>query len=310
MSRYLVVFNTCEIQKNNLGLYINGIQSLLNQTVWGFEYDIAVSGCAMHQATKAGLKKKFGSLLMTNYMDEILTVNVTFNKTVDEMIKRRGRYDGYIYVDSGVDVKNNTKALQEINDRAITKKFGIITLQTDTDMGKENWFQLPASHVWKDNDFLMPVGKCCNLHFNYFDDRIHQYYGKILPDIFRAYCTESVFSFVVAALRLQWVVVKDLVLEHLKSADGATAGFEHIGDKGYWNNLLCGLDMRDILNDPRAKSTGFGYDEWAKIFPHDPSKFDINGLALDPKLKEFIRESVYLPKRLFDYDKIKCETTI
>lgn len=309
MNRYLLIFNTCEIKQNNLFLYIKGLECLLYQTQSDFTLDIAISGCALTTATKVGLQKKFGSRLFYNFIDEILTVNVTFNKTVDEIVKRKGRYTGYIYVDSGV-ITDNPNAIQEMHERIVTGVFGIVTLQTNTDMGLKNWFGLPDNFIWKGQDFIIPIGKCVNLHFNYFDDRIYQYYGKIIPDIFKAYCTESIFSFLVAALGLQWVVVKDVILTHLKSADGATAGFEHIGDKGYWNNLLCGLDMQDILKNPRAKTSGFGYDEWANVFPHDPTKFDQYGKALDTDLKSFIKEFMFLPQHLFNYENIKCKTVV
>jgi hypothetical protein len=308
MSRYLVVFNTCEIQRNNLFLYIPTIENLLNQSFKDF--DLVISGCAMKSATKAGLRHYFKDRVLYNWIDEILTVNVTFNKTVDEIVKRKGNYSGYIYVDSGVDVEKQTHALQEIHERAKTGQFGIVTLQTDTDMGKENWFGLPSGHVWTGDDFIMPVGKCCNLHFNWYSAEFYEYYGKILPDIFRAYCTESVFQFMTSALKKKWVVVKDLVVRHAKSVDGATAGFEHIGPKGYWNNLLCDLDMKDILTDPRARSTGFGFDEWNHVFDHDPSKFDSDGFALDPGLGPFMKEKLFLSPSLFDYNAIKCDTTV
>ena len=310
MNRYLLVFNTCEIQRNNLFLYIKHLESLLRQVSNGFTYDVVVSGCAMHKATKAGLRKKFGKQIMYCFMDEIQPVNITFNKAIEEIVKRKGRYDGYLYVDSGVDVQNNAAALQLMHDRFVTGNYGIVTLQTDTDMGKENWFGLPKEHVWTGQDFIVPVGKCINLHFNLYSDKVLQYYGRLIPDIFKAYCTESVFSFMVAALNLKWVVVKDLVIFHTKSADGATAGFEHIGDKGYWNNLMFGLDMRDILNDPRARSTGFGYDEWAHIFDHDPSKFDANGFALDSGLGPFMKEKLFLTPERFNYDTYPSETIL
>ncbi len=310
MNRYLLVFNTCEIQRNNLFLYIKHLESLLKQTANGFTYDVVVSGCAMHRATKAGIRKKFGKQMMYCFMDEIQPVNITFNKAIEEIVKQKGRYDGYLYVDSGVDVQNNTHALQLMHDRFVTGNYGIVTLQTDTDMGKENWFGLPKEHVWIGQDFIVPVGKCINLHFNLYSDKVLQYYGRLIPDIFKAYCTESVFSFMVAALNLKWVVVKDLVIFHTKSADGATAGFEHIGDKGYWNNLMFGLDMRDILNDPRARSTGFGYDEWAHIFDHDPAKFDANGFALDSGLGPFMKEKLFLTPERFNYDMYPSETIL
>lgn len=311
MPKYLVVYNTCEIRSNNLFLYVQGLDLLLNQVTNGFEYDLAVSGCRMHQATKAALKKRYGKKLLYFYTDEILTVNITFNKAVDEIVKLKGPYDGYIFVDSGVLTTFDT-TLQEIHNRAITGKYGIISMQTDTDMGLEHWFGLPSDHVFRGQDFIVPVGKCVHIHFNYYPHKFYEYYGKILPDIFRASCTESVFYYMVAPLKLKWCVVKDIVLTHYKSADGATSMEKYVPPtKPYWNELMCDLDITKAFADPRAKATGFGYDEWAHIFDHNPDAYDADGMPKDPDgLGQFTKETVLLPKHLFDYDKIQFEITI
>jgi hypothetical protein len=293
-------------------LYVQGLDYLLDQVTNGlFEYDVAVSGCAMHSATKAALKKRYGNRIIYSWIDDIYTVNITHNKTVDEIVKRKGPYTGYIFVDSGVLTKFKT-ALLEIHNRAITEKYGIISMQTDTDMGLENWFGLPTGYVFRGQDFIVPVGKCVHIHFNYYPHKFYEYYGKTLPDIFKASCTESVFYYMIAPLKLKWCVVKDMVLTHYRSADGATS-LEKFDPptKPYWNELMFGIDIRDKLSDPRAKATGFGYDEWAHIFDHNPAAYDSDGMALDPEgLGAFVKEAVFIPKHLFDYDTVKCEVII
>lgn len=311
MKRYLIVYNTCEIKKNNLPLYLKGLDYLLDQTKDGFEYDVAVSGCRMHKSTKAALSKKYGNKLIYVYTDDIYTVNITFNKAIDEIVKRKGTYDGYIFVDSGVLTVFNT-ALQEIHNRAITNQYGIITMQTDTDTGYPAWFGLPEGYAFREQDFIVPVGKCVHIHFNYYPHCFYEYYGKILPDIFKASCTESVFYYMIAPLKLKWCVVKDIVLVHYKSADGATSLEKYEPPKKpYWNELMCDIDITKAFQDPRAKATGFGYDEWAHIFDHNPSAYDAEGMPLDPDgLGNFVKETVLLPKNLFDYDRINCEVII
>lgn len=311
MNRYLIVYNTCEIRNNNLFLYIKGLDYLLQQKKVGFEFDLAVSGCRMHQSTKTALKKRYGNKLLYCYTDDIYTVNITFNKAIDEFVARKGPYDGYVFVDSGV-LTIFTNTMQEIHDRAITGKYGIISMQTDTDMGIENWFGLPTGHVWRVQDFIVPVGKCVHIHFNWYPHSFYQYYGKILPDIFMASCTESVFYYMIAPLKLKWCVIKDICLTHYKSADGATSMEKWIPPtKPYWNELMCDIDITKALADPRAKSTGFGYDEWAHIFDHNPDAYDAEGMPKDPEgLGKFVKETVFIPKKLFDYNKIKCEVIV
>ena len=108
-----------------------------------------------------------------------------------------------------------------------------------------------------------------------------------------------------ASLKLDWVIMKNLVLEHQKSIDGATAGYEHIGPKGYWNNLLYDLDILPIINDPVGKQLGLGYEEWCNLMLHDPDAYDSNGHAIHDGLKAFIKDKFFLKPNLLDYGTIK-----
>jgi hypothetical protein len=159
----------------------------------------------------------------------------------------------------------------------------------------------------ENEDLIIPVGKACNLHTQIFSNKIFKAFdNRIIPDIFVAYCTESVFSFLSAAVGQKWVVKKDVVLEHLKSVDGATCGFNHVGSKGdNKNNLFGNLDIYEICQDPEAWESGFGYEEMQGVLLHNPNKYDENGVHKEPeRLKEFIRTRIFLEKDKFDYDKI------
>lgn len=311
MKKYLVIYNTCEIRKNNLFLYIDGIDHLLNQKSNGFKYDLAVSGCRLHESTKIALFKRYGKKLIYFYTDALYPVNITFNKSVDEIVKVNGKYDGYVFVDSGVITIFDT-VLEEIYNRDITNKYGIISVQTDTDTGYQSQFGLPHGYAFIGQDFIVPVGKCVNIHFNFYPHCFYEYYGRVLPDIFKASCTESVFYYMVSALKLKWCVIKDIVLKHHHSADGATSLEKYEPPtKPYWNELMCDIDITKAFADPRAKSTGFGYDEWAHTFDHNPAAFDSNGMPLDPNgLGDFLKETVLLSENLFDYNSIKFHLNI
>ena len=153
---------------------------------------------------------------------------------------------------------------------------------------------------------IIPVGRACNLHTQLFSNDIFKAYdGKIIPDIFVAYCTESVFSFVAAGVSQKWVILKDLVLDHLKSVDGATCGFHHIEPKGDSTNILFGdLDINEIVKNPDASESGFGYEAMQGVFFHDKEKYD-NGSVKEPeRLKEFIRLNVFRKEACFDYNKV------
>ena len=91
--------------------------------------------------------------------------------------------------------------------------------------------------------------------------------GKIIPDVFAAYCTESTFSFLTAAVASKWIILKDLQVKHLKGVDGASSSQPH-GSLVYgnsWNNLLYGRDARDFIFNQDAIQSGLGYEECNKI---------------------------------------------
>jgi hypothetical protein len=292
--RFLVVYNTCEIRGNNLFWYIDCIRNLLDQEYDNFQ--IAVSGCQVSSATKAGLVKQFGKRLFYNFIDENHTVNVTFNHTVNRIAKEVGPYNGYVYVDSGMNTQRNTHVLKEINQRSNTRRFGMVTVQSSNDTGYEGWFGKTETYTFTGEDFIVPVGRCCNLHLQYFDDKLLQNYGGLMPDIFKTNCTESTFSFLNAALKLKWVIVKDLAIFHNKGADGPSSLHlgNYYGHKEPWNNLIENLDAKTQIMTPEANALGMGYEEMGNVFPHDPSLYDSNGFAIKDGLKDFIRKNLFV----------------
>lgn len=307
--RYLVIYNTCELKGNNLWWYINCLQNLLRQDYSNFQ--IAVSGCKLTQATKVGLRQAFKDKIWFNFIDDLHTVNVTFNHTAKVIEKAKGPFDGFIYIDSGMNTLNQTNILSEINKRSITRQFGMIAMQPSTDTGYEMWFGKPEiGFAFTGEDFVIPVGKAIPLHFNFFDRRLMETYGQLVPDIFRTFCTESTFTFLNAAIGLKWVIVKDLIIQHAKAADGPSSGFNHIGSREGWNNLLGDLDIRELIMTPEGKALGMGYEEAQGIFIHDPNCYDENGTAKNPKLKEFIKEKLFVNKSIVDYNSINHQLHI
>ena len=300
MKKYLVVYNICEINHRNCEWYIKCIDSLLASTYK--EFDFAISGCLISPETKKDLQKKYSSRAFLNFIDSRLPVNITFNHTVNKIVEMVGRYDGYVYVDSGIDVAPYPNYLNEIDARFSTGKYELVWCQTDTDTG---FHHLGVYGYFYDHDFIVPVGKACNLHVACFGDTWLRQYKKIIPDIFLAYCTESVFSFLTAALKSRWVIIKDMILPHAKSTDGASAGFDHIGNRRHlWNNLYGGLDMLDIINDPVARRLGLGYEECSGIMMHDPACFCPKGFAKHAELKNYIRDKLFLSDDVLNYSHI------
>jgi len=304
MPKILVVYNTCGLGgRENVDWYCACLDSILNQDF--NDYRVVVSSCANSTQVRSTIQKKFGDRVAINCIDMKLPVNITFNATVRECVRRWGEFEYYMYVDSGIHFGDDRNTILDMYNLALTDSYGMVSVQASNDNGFENWLGI-SGHIQHDN-FVVPVGKAFNAHTIMYSNKLFTAFeGRLIPDIFAAFCTESVFSFLNVATEQKWVILKDRIHQHLKGAhgaDGASAGFDHIGKYGEpWNNLLTGRDMREILNDPEAYACGFGYEECNSIFMHNENAYT-DGLCNDPeRLRKFLNENIFIQKQIFDYD--------
>ena len=303
-NKYLIVYNICEIGRRNCEWYIKCIDNLLRLNHKKFH--VAVSGCRVSQQTKEELYNKFKGKVSFCYTENFLSVNITFNLTILKCVARFNEFTGYVYIDSGVNTEENLNLLNEIDERVQTEKYSMISIQTDTDHG-HHWFKI--DHVdnpyIKNEDFVMPVGRCCNLHVSYFSNDLLKTFGKLIPDIFNAYCTESVFSFLNASIQKQWIILKDIILTHIKEKDGATLSYDHVGPRQVpWNNLYGCADMKQIVKDPKALEVGLGYEELGGVLMHNADLYTPEGHVKNDTLKEYIKEKLFLTSDQLDYNHI------
>jgi len=300
----LVVYNTCGLSgKENSQWYIDSIESILSQTLENIR--VVMSSCCNSQFTRERVVKHFGDRISYCFLDQIVPVNISTNFAVIESVKRFGRFAAYVYVDSGMNFREQNTVLAQAYDAFKTNNYGILSIQASNDNGFENWFGF--SEYVSDKDFVIPVGRACNGHILIFSDKIYASFERRLwPDIFVAYCTESIFSFIAAAVGTRWAVMKNIVIEHNRSVDGATSGFDHTGPRqDPANNLLADLDIRTILANPEAWLSGFGYEEINSIFPHNPNAYNVDGSCKNPeRLRLFLNNNVFLKKHVFDYDNV------
>jgi hypothetical protein len=309
--KLLVVYNTCGIKRDNTEWYVECINSLLNQKFEDFK--VVLSSCLNSPDCFKKIYDTFGNKISYCYHAEPHTVNITFNKTVQECVKHYGEFEGYVYVDSGV-VFNQTDVLQKAYDLHTSGPYAFTSIQVDTDTGFDQiGLENESDDVIqvKNNNFVIPIGSACNLHSQIFSNEAYKTYdNKLMPDVFKAYCTESTFSFLCAALQKKWVILKDVVVHHKKGCDGASASVPHWSPtyRNPWNNLSHGRNALDFIHDPEALDAGLGYEECNEIMMHDSNKYDDEGYSKNPeKLIKIIKKYFLLTKKELNYDKIKCK---
>ena len=320
LNKILVVYNTCGIISNeNSESYITSISSILEQQ--HDKFDVVISSCLNNEYTRAEVKAFFGNKIRYNFINEPHPVNVTFNHTIETSVRHHGEYEGYMYVDSGSSFKPYSDVLATLHSHLSTNSYGMISLQTNTDteffeglgVGKYRGDDEGArEELFKNGDYLIPVGKAFATHTNLISNNVRKFYGRTYPDIFASHCTESTFSFINAAIGKQWILLKDFILGHEVSMDGQSSGFDVLQWMKTTNRPTYDhpYKISSIINrlcTDEASECGFGYEECRNIFMHDPNQFDDNYHCKNDTLKHFIKDNLFLKKEELDYDSIRHE---
>ena len=276
----------CGLKRENIDFYKKAISSILNQKFDGFHVVLSMYKNTLY--CKRELAKEFGSKLSYVYYDikYPLGVNSTFNKTVDLCVKNMGKFEGYLYVDSGVTFEdmgpgNSEDIIQKSYDAFKSGPYAMASIQVNDDS------QIFSHEMYE--------------AFN----------NKILPDVFAAYCSESVLSFLSSCIQKKWIIIKDVNIKHMPSIEGASVAFNHSSPrfKNSWNNLLCNRNALDFINDPTAIESGLGYEECGNIMMHKKEAYNEESYPVDPNsLRNNIRKYFFLSDKELSYGKIECSS--
>ena len=307
MKKVLIVYNTCGIRESNYSHYITCIESLL-QNKFDSGVEIVISSCLNTEESRKKLEEHFGDKIHYSYIDAPLTVNITFNKTIIESVSKLGEFEYYMYVDSGVIFSGGLDSIKKGYDAAKDNNYSMVIYQVDTDhcVHDAGLFEFPL----KGRNHIIPVGGACNGHVTLFSNEIRGLFlGKLMPDVFVAYCTESTYSFLVAATGKKSIILGDVLLTHIRSVDGPSLCVPHHSPVYHngWNNLLFGRNAHQFINDKEAIDAGLGYEECEKIMMHKKEAY-VDGIPLNKDLlKEVINKYFYLNDLELQYTIIPCK---
>jgi len=299
----LAVYNTCGIDcSEKLDWYITCIRALLEQDIP--DCRVVLSSCRNSDAVCQALQQEFSDKISYNFIEDVVPVNVSFNFTVLRATEHR-RYDGYLYIDSGVLTQSND-TVSRLYDIFINNNCGIASVLPSNDVGF-HYEQTPdfTQH------YVVPLGKAVNNHFQIFSDTLLGYYHKLLPDIFAGHCTESVFTFMCAALKLKWLVHNDsLLVEHICDVDKQSAGFcthKYVAQTNHptWDHPFCIPSIVNRLLVKDAVNAGLGYEESRHVLMHDTTQFDSDDYCINDDLKDIIKRKLFLTKEEFPYHSIR-----
>ena len=318
--RILVIYNICGIRFNNLEMWSNHLQDILNQEYSNFT--VAVSGCIVSDESKVELEKlkeKHNNIVF-NWIEDKVPVNVTFNHTAQVCTEQLGEFDGYLYVASDVKFGSDTKVIEKLAYLHQNSNSAMTYALVDNDHGLDGWY----ADVWSDLDkmletdhFCINIGRTANMHVILFDKVIYNTFNnKIVPDIFATHCTETTYSYLTATLNKKYVVHNKIVmLGHIGFADGHSVGFINeiqYNDNLAWKHLFRSkISAEERLLNDEAKASGFGYEAHRGLLAHDESMYDENENHIEPeKLLGFLKKAIYLSEDEFNYKTINYKLTI
>jgi len=340
--KILVVYNCCGILNDNLPMWSAHLNKILRQTYEDFH--LCISACQVSKESRNYFVELQGKHLpnkiFINFIKDTLPVNITFNKSCMEASKIMN-FDAFLYLASDVNfTKDTKKSIKDIKklgksgkleksakeqaeagadifnvDTEVISKLvalhkgsnaGITSGVVNNDHGIIIWLGEKVFDLLDSSHYEIPIGKTINLHCMLFDRKIYDNYNnRIIPDIFRSYCTESVFSYLTASLGLKFMIHdRTLFLTHYHGKDKGCAGFP--GYKGWKDLFRSKLHVKDRLMTNEAISCGFGYEEELDppVFPHDPNYYHGTTHISPQTLLDFNRKALYLGKDEFDYDTI------
>ena len=310
----LIVYNICGIKFNNIEMWMNHLEDIINQDYPN--YKIAISGCKVSEESKqifTELKSKHNNIIL-NWIEDILPISVTFNQTVQVCTKEFGIFDAYLYVASDVKFGNNTEVLSKLVYLHYNSNSAMTYALVDNDHGLDGIY----NDCWEDLDnllntdhFCINIGRSANMHVVLFDKEIYlKYNNKIIPDIFASHHIESTFSYLAASLNKKFIIHnKDIMLGHIGFADGHAVGFMNEIKWDHtiaWKHLFRSkISAEERLLNDEAKRCGFGYSEATGLFPHNEEMYDDNENHKNPPLLfDFLKKAIYLSEDEFNYSDI------
>lgn len=315
----LIIYNACGIKKDNTLLYPKYLEKLINQKFDG-DTKIVFCSCQPKSHSIPYLKKLFPAIDYIEVKDS-LPVNITFNHAISKSVDRYGKFDTYTFFTSDSLLADSYSMQRLFNSIEENENYGMLSAQIDVDSCYAYGLKLGGSRHGIDDerarsemfsngtDYIVPVGRACAAHVNVYSSKIFDFYGRCCPDIFAGYCTESIFSFINSALKLDWAISKDVLIHHDAGMDGPSCSTDPESHKhknpktGSYDHAFAQKSLLHIFKNDIAIKLGLGYEECQQVVMHNKDQYKDN-YCINESLKHYIKNNLYLSQSLFDYSNI------
>lgn len=226
--RFLIVFNTCGLPKNNLNpikgdnsnIWIGNLLSLMQKyNSEKYDCDFILSDCCSPIKSVNVLKNELSDIenLYFNFIREPIPVFQTCNASIKKMEQIK-KYDYVIYVDSGISIGNFT--MDSLFQTCIDNpNYGIILAPANNDNEEHQW----RVNLYSDKKIIeFRNNQSLNLHVMAMSSKIGEIYGKYFPDNFCGCGSENFYWYISNSIGLKYgyIPANILMFNHILTLDG------------------------------------------------------------------------------------------
>ena len=295
--------------------FLNNLNQWSNQNIpYDWHLDVVVSDVlgtpefrrllALDLENRNTANKRFWSV----QFNENNPVYVTFNLCIKHFNKT-GEYDYYIYCSEDCVMSSASDLVTIIRDSKYHPNTGHVSVLVDND--NTNSYHHYNAYDPNGHPMIVALTESINMHFSVWTNFFMKKYDFKYVDIINAYATESIYTFLNAAIGTKWVHCRKVRLQHQRCHK----------QKGYlgYDTFRNFRDLESIFGP--GVPLGLGFECWMDMIPEerkkakpwDPLRFchmpnrkaysKETGECKQPeKLYQYIKENLFVPKSVFDYD--------
>ena len=321
MINILAVINTYNLP-SLLPFFIDNLNGWSNQILPDdYHLDIVISDESssdlFRQELEIDLKKRTtdNKRFFSIYHNNHNTVHITFNLAI-QYFKAMNNFTYFIFCSDDCMMINNKDLSTLLSVFQHSTDIGQVTALVNRDNAAK-WYPKYSGFEKDSLPVYVSLGEAVNIHLSIYSKFFMEKYDYKYIDVLTAWATESVGTFLHAAIGTRWAHCKSVQLKHPKNVKPIQKGYS--GYNTYKNfrsiesifegGVQLGLGFECWMNLPELHSTKenrkkmLKWDKYKFCHMFNKKVYSKTGECKNKeKLYNYIKENLFLPKNIFDYD--------
>lgn len=226
-------------------------------------------------------------------------VYISFNLCIKHF-NTLNKYDYFIYSSEDCVMTLENDLTNILSDFKYSPNVGQVTGLVNLD--NTIFYKHYDAHKKNAQPFKIQLSESINMHFSVWSYEFMSKYDFKYVDVLTAYATESLYTFLHAAVGTEWVHCRKVLLSHQRSKK----------PKGYLGyEVFKQYRSIESIFKP-GMDVGLGFECWMASlrsekrkhwYPIKKGVYSKRGVCKKPdRLHEYIKNNLFIPKDVFDYD--------